>query len=160
MVAALLPPRSNGKPEAATAVDELLMMGMRMPETCWALFKRQAINLRDWCIWLVDLFELHYYIRKKYISFICGDFWRGLYFTRTRWTSFACHNKYRNYILTVSTLTPRLPEFNDASLPLCFLLGIEKCIISVTDDIFKLRVYQVLLKLADCVGLIRLYVGL
>jgi hypothetical protein len=28
------PPRSNGKPEAATAVVELLMMGMRMPETC------------------------------------------------------------------------------------------------------------------------------
>jgi len=24
----------NGKPEAATAVDKLLMMGMRMPETC------------------------------------------------------------------------------------------------------------------------------
>jgi hypothetical protein len=32
--AALLPPRSNGKPEAVTAVVELLMMGMRMPETC------------------------------------------------------------------------------------------------------------------------------
>ena len=31
---ALLPPRSNGKPEAATAVAKLLMMGMRMPETC------------------------------------------------------------------------------------------------------------------------------
>ena len=30
----LLPPRSNGKPEAVTAVDKLLMMGMRMPETC------------------------------------------------------------------------------------------------------------------------------
>jgi hypothetical protein len=30
----LLPPRSNGKPEAATAVDKLLMMGMRMPEMC------------------------------------------------------------------------------------------------------------------------------
>jgi len=30
----LLPPRSNGKPEAAAAVVELLMMGMRMPETC------------------------------------------------------------------------------------------------------------------------------
>jgi hypothetical protein len=26
--------RSNGKPEAATAVIELLMMGMRIPETC------------------------------------------------------------------------------------------------------------------------------
>jgi hypothetical protein len=33
-VVALPPPRSNGKPEAATAVDGLLMMGMRMPETC------------------------------------------------------------------------------------------------------------------------------
>jgi len=45
-----------GKPEAATAV-ELLMMGMRMPETCWAVFKRQVINLRNCCIWLVDSFE-------------------------------------------------------------------------------------------------------
>jgi hypothetical protein len=53
---ALLPSRSNGKPEAATAV-ELLMMGMRMPETCWAVFKRQATNLRNCCIWLVDSFE-------------------------------------------------------------------------------------------------------
>jgi len=31
---ALLPPRSNGKPEAASAVYKLLMMSMRMPETC------------------------------------------------------------------------------------------------------------------------------
>jgi len=31
---ALLSPRSNGKPEAATAVVELLMMGVKMPETC------------------------------------------------------------------------------------------------------------------------------
>jgi hypothetical protein len=31
---ALLPPRSYGKPEAAAAVDRLLMMGKRMPETC------------------------------------------------------------------------------------------------------------------------------
>jgi len=42
---ALLPPRSYGKAEAATAVDRLLMMGIRMPETCSAVFKRQAINL-------------------------------------------------------------------------------------------------------------------
>ena len=32
----------------------LLMMGMRMPETCWAIFKRQVINLRSCCILLVD----------------------------------------------------------------------------------------------------------
>jgi len=31
---ALLPPRSNGKAKAATAVVELLMMGVRTPETC------------------------------------------------------------------------------------------------------------------------------
>ena len=30
----LLPSRSNGKPEAATAVDKLLMIDKRMPETC------------------------------------------------------------------------------------------------------------------------------
>jgi len=30
----LLPPRSNGKPEATTAVYKLLLMGMRMPDTC------------------------------------------------------------------------------------------------------------------------------
>jgi len=35
-----------GKPEAAAAaVDRLLMMGIRMPETCWAVSKRQTINL-------------------------------------------------------------------------------------------------------------------
>jgi len=45
------------KPEAATAVDKLLMMGIRMPETCCAVFKRQAMNLRNCCIWLVDSFE-------------------------------------------------------------------------------------------------------
>jgi len=48
------------KPEAATAVVELLMMGARMSETCWAVHvgKHQVINLRNCCIWLVDLFEL------------------------------------------------------------------------------------------------------
>jgi hypothetical protein len=30
----LLSPRSYGKPETAAAVDKLLMMGIRMPETC------------------------------------------------------------------------------------------------------------------------------
>ena len=42
---ALLPPRSYSKPEPAAAVDRLLMMGKRMPETCWAVSKRQKINL-------------------------------------------------------------------------------------------------------------------
>jgi hypothetical protein len=46
--------RSYGKPEAAAAVDRLLMMGIRMPETCWALSKRQTINF---CFQLIDSFE-------------------------------------------------------------------------------------------------------
>jgi hypothetical protein len=44
-------------PEAATAVVELLMMGVRTPQTCWAVFKRRVISLRNCCIWLVDSFE-------------------------------------------------------------------------------------------------------
>ena len=46
------------KPEAATAVVEFLMMGMRTPETCWAVHEHQVINLRNCCIWLVNLFEI------------------------------------------------------------------------------------------------------
>jgi hypothetical protein len=38
------------KPEAATAVVELLMMGVRTPETCSAVPKRHVINLRNFCI--------------------------------------------------------------------------------------------------------------
>jgi hypothetical protein len=45
------------KSEAATAVVEILMMGMRMLETCSAVLKRQVINLKNCCIWLVDSFE-------------------------------------------------------------------------------------------------------
>jgi hypothetical protein len=34
-------------------VDELLMMGTRMPDTCCALFKRQQKAFRNCSIWLV-----------------------------------------------------------------------------------------------------------
>jgi len=34
LLTALLPPRSYGKPEVAAAVDRLLMMGIRIPESC------------------------------------------------------------------------------------------------------------------------------
>jgi hypothetical protein len=54
---ALLPSRSNSKPEAATAVVAFLMMGMRMPETCWTVFKRQVINFKNCRMWLVDSVE-------------------------------------------------------------------------------------------------------
>jgi hypothetical protein len=35
----------------------LLMMGGETPETCWAIHKRQVINLWNCCILLVELFE-------------------------------------------------------------------------------------------------------
>ena len=41
------------KPEAATAVIELLMMDGKKPETCWAANKRQDNELENCCIWLV-----------------------------------------------------------------------------------------------------------
>ena len=80
---ALLPPRFNGKPEAATAVIEFLMMGMRMPETCGDVFKRQVINQRNCCIWLVDSFEcmmMHGLANPKNEFDLCGS---GLNPTRT-----------------------------------------------------------------------------
>jgi hypothetical protein len=71
----VLPPRSNGKPEAAAAVDKLLMMGMRMPETCWAVFKRQAINLQNCCIWLVISFEHHIVFLSFVLSSVILEYW-------------------------------------------------------------------------------------
>ena len=39
------------------------VVGRGRSETCWAVFKWQAIKLRDCCIWLVDLFDLIFVIR-------------------------------------------------------------------------------------------------
>jgi len=44
---------TNVKPEAATAVIELLMMSGKTPETCWAVNKRQDNKLGNCCIKLV-----------------------------------------------------------------------------------------------------------
>ena len=53
------------KPEAATAVIELLMMGGKTPETCWAVNKRQKINWKIvasgwWFVWT------KIYIKKRW----------------------------------------------------------------------------------------------
>jgi hypothetical protein len=41
------------KPEAFTAVNELMKMGGKKPETCWAVNKRQDNKLKNCCIRLV-----------------------------------------------------------------------------------------------------------
>jgi hypothetical protein len=45
------------KPEAATEVIELLMMGGKTPETCWAVNKRQDNELKNFCIRLMIYFN-------------------------------------------------------------------------------------------------------
>jgi hypothetical protein len=59
------------KPEAVTAVTELLMMGGKTPETCWAVNKDEDNKLENCCIWWVvhlnctmmhGLTNLKYYI--------------------------------------------------------------------------------------------------
>jgi hypothetical protein len=40
------------------AVIELLMIGGRKPETCWAVNKRQDNKLKNFCIWLVIIWLL------------------------------------------------------------------------------------------------------
>ena len=47
------------KPEAATAVVELLIMGVRTPETCWAVNKRQVKILEKLLHLVGDLSELY-----------------------------------------------------------------------------------------------------
>jgi len=50
---------TKAKPEAATAVIELLMMGGKVPETCWAVDKRQDNKLKNLLHQVGDLFELY-----------------------------------------------------------------------------------------------------
>jgi len=50
---ARLSPQYECKPEAATAVIELLMIGGKTPETCWAVSKRQDNKLKNFCIGLM-----------------------------------------------------------------------------------------------------------
>ena len=47
------------KPEAATAAVELLMMGVRTPETRWAVRKRQDSKLEKLLQPVGNLFELY-----------------------------------------------------------------------------------------------------
>jgi hypothetical protein len=47
------------KPETATAVVELLMTGVKMPETCWAVNKCQDNKLEKLLHLVGDLFELY-----------------------------------------------------------------------------------------------------
>ena len=71
------------KPEAATAVIELLMMGGKTAETCWAVNKRQDNRLKSCCIWLVIYLNwiTHIYNGSQIfilLNFTFSPLWRQL----------------------------------------------------------------------------------
>jgi hypothetical protein len=55
------------KPEAATAVVELLMMGVRTPETCWTVNKHQDNKLEKLSNLVGDLYEF-----ELLVCFLCS----------------------------------------------------------------------------------------
>jgi hypothetical protein len=57
------------KPEAATAVIELLMVGGKTPETCWAANKRQNNKLKNWCIRLVIYLKVRWCTDLQTLNF-------------------------------------------------------------------------------------------
>jgi hypothetical protein len=64
------------------------MMGVRTPETCWAVFKCQVINLWNCCIWLVDSVEsmiMHGLANPKNPVSITGK--PSLFISKTKWNT-------------------------------------------------------------------------
>ena len=91
-------------------------MGMWMPETCWAVFKWQVINLRICCIWLVDSVESMMddartgkplnddhawtFISFRFISFHTGN-WRSARTERRIDKSDACSRRLVNPLFSL-----------------------------------------------------------
>jgi len=70
---------TKAKPEAATAVIELLTMGGKIPETCWAVDKRQDNKLENYCIWLVIYLNctiMHGLTYLKFLTSVSGPWWK------------------------------------------------------------------------------------
>ena len=59
------------KSKATTAVIELLMMGGKTPETCWAVNRRQNNKLENCCIRLVIYLNCSTKCLSRYISHYC-----------------------------------------------------------------------------------------
>jgi hypothetical protein len=59
----------NVKPQAATADIELLMMGGKTPETCWAVNKRQDNKLENCCVRLVIYLNCFKYLPSYMTSY-------------------------------------------------------------------------------------------
>ena len=108
------------KPEAATAVVELLIMGVRTPETCWAVHKRQVINLRNICIQLVDLFEFPWTFFLPHTFYVLPNI---------SWLILHTHPAARRYIIHRVTRKNVLETTGRISH---FFRHFEKCVYKLT----------------------------
>ena len=84
------------KPEAATAVVELLMMGVRTPETCWTVNKRQVIN------WINFASALLIYLNSIPCSLLCSQFLDTKKTLSQLQILLCCSKVEENYVLTLS----------------------------------------------------------
>jgi hypothetical protein len=99
---------TNVKPEASTAVIELLMMGGTTPATCWIVNKSQDNKLEKCCIWLVMYLNC-----RKYCSYSrTGHRWQyGACALRPGWQRLQTHklricNTHRFSTATMVARTP------------------------------------------------------
>ena len=126
-------------------------MGTRMPETCWAVFKRQVINLRSCCILLVDSVEsmmMHGLANPKFYGIWRGPYkvipnnsyhasasyvhvvflWPKNLFDSSTYTKYNFKNYFFNHISTARTCscnhTCRINPLNAELNPICYLLGL------------------------------------
>ena len=100
----LPPPHSYGNQRLQRQFDGLLMMGIIMPETCWAVSVRQSNKFYDWLLHLVGCFE-----------------WPFIYFVPLAWmwaldVETRCHIKditYISYVDSILFLLQNLTQRDD-----------------------------------------------
>ena len=91
------------KPETATAVIELLMMGGKTAKTCWAVNKRQDNKLGNCCIWLMIYLNctmMHGLTNLKFTFFTFIILW-----INANYTSQFCRHSFRIYFCVKSYQT-------------------------------------------------------
>jgi hypothetical protein len=70
----LPPPHSYGNQRLQLQFDGLLMMGIIMPETCWAVSVRQSNKFYDWLLHLVGCFIWIKCLFRFFLQLLSGTF--------------------------------------------------------------------------------------
>ena len=84
-------------------------MGVRMPETCWAVSKRRAINPRDWCIWLVWFVWMRVYSLYEHLTTEGHSAWHGSTCSLLTTHTHICHfsDNQRQQLIKLKSLFQR-----------------------------------------------------